>query len=294
MQAHGTASEHIHRIMYQQGPRARFVERNLFLAQQGWMVEANQPAGDHSSPASDELILVQPLSPGINLRKRWGDARFDGIAPVGSVWIVPPGTPIEIDLRVSHAIRVVGLGAHSGAEALRDAIDPSALEKLSTMPQRDRSIGAWMDGLASAARESQDDPLFIAEIFDAMIDRLAVLAKAPRHPFRGGLSPAHVRFACDLLVARSGDGVTIAELAAGTGLSPFHFIRAFKASLGVSPHHFQKLLRIQRAKDLLAGTRRSVLEIAVEVGYESGQALARAFRQEVGVTPLAYRAARRS
>ena len=292
MHADSQSSDHSQRALYQQGARARFVERNVFFAQQGWMIEANQPAGDHSSPPTDELILVQPISPGINLKKRWGDARFDGVAPVGSVWIVPPGAPIDIDLRVSHAIRVVGLGPYSGAASLRDAIDLTALEKLSTTPQRDRSIGSWMEGLSAARQEDLADPLFIAQTFDALIGHMAVLAEAPRIPFKGGLSPAQARLACDLLVARAADGVTIAELASETGLSPFHFIRAFKTTLGVSPHRYLKLLRIQQAKDLLASTRRSVLEIAVDLGYESGQALSRAFRQEVGRTPLDYREAR--
>lgn len=292
MQADNQVTDDSQRTMYQHGPRAQFVERNVFFAQQGWMIEANQPAGDHSSPPTDELILVQPISPGINLKKRWGDARFDGIAAVGSVWVVPPGTPIEIDLRVSHAIRVVGLGPYSGLGSLRDAIDTSALEKLAATPQRDRLICSWMEGLSTATRQNLDDPLFVAESFDALIERLAVLAEAPRVPFKGGLSARQTRLACDLLVARVVDGVTISELAYGTGLSHFHFIRAFKASLGVSPHRFLKLLRIQRAKDLLASTRRSILEIALDVGYDSGQTLSRSFRQEVGVTPISYREAR--
>ncbi len=258
------------------------------------MIEANQPAGDHSSPPTNELMLVQPISPGINLKKRWGDAKFDGIAAVGSVWIVPPETPIDVDLRVPHAIRIVGIEAYAGAEALREEIEPSALERLSATPQTDRSIGAWMHSLSRAAQEDLDDPLFIADMFGALVERLRQLSLSPTTSFKGGLSLGHVKKVSELILAKSVEGVTISELAAVTSLSPFHFIRAFKTSLGVSPHQYIKLLRIHRAKNLLAHTRKSVLEIAVDVGYDSGQALSRAFRQEVGITPLAYREARQS
>jgi len=43
---------------------------------------------------------------------------------------------------------------------------------------------------------------------------------------------------------------------------------------------------------LLEQGRLSVTEVAMAVGYDSGQALARAFRQETGVAPRDWRRAR--
>ncbi len=90
------------------------------------------------------------------------------------------------------------------------------------------------------------------------------------------------------------DDVTLAELAALTGLSTFHFARAFKKSTGLPPHAYLRALRRDKAQRLLEETALSITEIAFEVGYESGQALARAFRRETGVSPGEYRRERLS
>ncbi|NJS15771.1 MAG: helix-turn-helix transcriptional regulator, partial [Sphingopyxis sp.] len=73
------------------------------------------------------------------------------------------------------------------------------------------------------------------------------------------------------------------------GLSPFHFARAFKQTIGVPPHRYQLNARIAKAKALLEVSDATVTTIAFEVGYESSQALARVFRREVGISPSNYR-----
>jgi AraC family transcriptional regulator len=78
----------------------------------------------------------------------------------------------------------------------------------------------------------------------------------------------------------------LAELA---NLSPFHFTRAFKQSVGVAPHRYQTQLRIDRAQQMLQHSKAPVTEIALGVGYESSQALARAFLRHVGTAPSAWR-----
>jgi AraC family transcriptional regulator len=83
--------------------------------------------------------------------------------------------------------------------------------------------------------------------------------------------------------------LSLNELAAAVRLSPYHFCRAFKDSFGMPPYRYQTLLRLNRARRMLADTPHSVTDIALAVGYESGQALARAFRRELGVSPQAYR-----
>ncbi len=110
----------------------------------------------------------------------------------------------------------------------------------------------------------------------------------------GGLAPWQVRRATDYIEANLARDIPLADLAALARLSPFHFARAFKRSVGQPPHAYQYGLRLERAKDLLAQTDLSITEIASQVGYEAPQTLARAFQRGVGVTPTAYRRDRRA
>ncbi len=87
--------------------------------------------------------------------------------------------------------------------------------------------------------------------------------------------------------------LTIDRLADIAGLSTFHFIRAFRASVGHTPHRYLRDRRLERAKELLVTTPMPVTEICDRIGFQSLGSFCSLFSRETGETPAAYRAARR-
>jgi AraC family transcriptional regulator len=83
--------------------------------------------------------------------------------------------------------------------------------------------------------------------------------------------------------------LTIAQLAKVASLSRFHFARAFKAAVGLTPHQYVSTCRLERAKELLARGEHSLLEIALTLNFSSQANFTRAFHQRTGVTPGQYR-----
>jgi AraC-like DNA-binding protein len=79
------------------------------------------------------------------------------------------------------------------------------------------------------------------------------------------------------------------DLADRVGLAPNYLAGLFTAEHGRGPHEYQTERKIARAKQLLTASDLSITAIAVEVGFSSGQHLARTFRQQTGTTPSAYR-----
>jgi AraC-like DNA-binding protein len=79
----------------------------------------------------------------------------------------------------------------------------------------------------------------------------------------------------------------VADLATAAGLSPYHFMRVFRATTGVSVHSFVTQLRIQQARRLLAQGLRAA-EVACAVGFADQSHLIRHFRAALGVTPGQY------
>lgn len=79
-------------------------------------------------------------------------------------------------------------------------------------------------------------------------------------------------------------------LAAVAGVSPHHFHRLFQAHVGSSIGQHVTLRRLRRACALLVSGPDTVLDVALAVGYESAQALAKAMRRELDTTPTAVRA----
>lgn len=72
--------------------------------------------------------------------------------------------------------------------------------------------------------------------------------------------------------------------------SKFHFHRQFKATFGISLHRYVQLSRMKRASQLLIdGHQARVTDIALEAGYETPDAFARAFRQRFGQSPSDFR-----
>jgi AraC family transcriptional regulator len=84
--------------------------------------------------------------------------------------------------------------------------------------------------------------------------------------------------------------ISLDALAASVHLSPFHFARAFKASVGMAPYEFVTSRRMDRARLLLRTTGDPVERIAREVGFGNLSHFRRVFRSHAGDTPTAYRA----
>ena len=79
------------------------------------------------------------------------------------------------------------------------------------------------------------------------------------------------------------------QFAVESGLSKFHFHRLFKRALGVSPAHYQLNLRMNEARRLLRETNRSVVNVALDVGYTNPSHFAKIFKRETGLAPTDYR-----
>lgn len=83
--------------------------------------------------------------------------------------------------------------------------------------------------------------------------------------------------------------LAIAHLAALIPMSQYHFARAFKTTLGQTPHKYVVHRRIERAKVLLSATQLPVLEISLQTGFSNPSHFTSQFRRYVGTTPRKYR-----
>jgi AraC family transcriptional regulator len=106
---------------------------------------------------------------------------------------------------------------------------------------------------------------------------------------RGGLPIARLRKIEDYVRGHLAESICIPALAELAGLSPFHFSRVFKQATGMTPHQFVVRERMLHAQQLIRETSRSLIEIALEVGYTSPSHFAQVFRREVGMVPTQFR-----
>lgn len=90
------------------------------------------------------------------------------------------------------------------------------------------------------------------------------------------------------------DDITLAVLAARSGMSERTFSRRFREQTGTTPLQWLLRARVRRAQYLLENSDHSVERIAQQAGFGSPTAFRERFRKVVGTTPYAYRAAFRT
>ena len=85
--------------------------------------------------------------------------------------------------------------------------------------------------------------------------------------------------------------LTLGALARAQGASPFQFHRQFSSAVGETPRQHVERLRLERAAYKLSVTEDRIIDIALEVGFDSHEAFTRAFRRWSGYSPRGWRQA---
>ena len=83
--------------------------------------------------------------------------------------------------------------------------------------------------------------------------------------------------------------LSLADLAAAAGFSPFHFLRLFRRVTGTTPHRYLVDARLRLAARLLLDTRRPVTDIAYAVGFQDLSNFVRTFHRAIGASPRSFR-----
>jgi AraC family transcriptional regulator len=155
-------------------------------------------------------------------------------------------------------------------------------------------IYGWSDpivwAIAARFRSAARDTISINDLErDLLLRRLYARVLEVRFGARasargnGGLDNARLRRVLDFIEAHLEEHLTIGRLAEVAALSPFHFLRAFRRSSGLTPHRYVRGRRLERARHLLASSA-SARTVARRVGYDSLSHFRAAYRAHFGAT----------
>jgi AraC family transcriptional regulator len=105
----------------------------------------------------------------------------------------------------------------------------------------------------------------------------------------GGLSGYRLRRVKEFINANLETDLSLAEIAAASDLSQYHFARAFRTTTGLTPQQYLMRQRVERAKELLAKNDLPIVEISLRTGFKNQSHFTTLFRKYTKFTPKLWR-----
>ena len=103
------------------------------------------------------------------------------------------------------------------------------------------------------------------------------------------VADAQVRKAVSLMHKDCARQWSLEGLASSAGLSRTGLAERFRTAMGDTPLSYLRKLRMQRAMKILSETDKTLVQIAMEVGYHDAFSFSKVFKRTVGVAPREFR-----
>jgi AraC-like DNA-binding protein len=203
------------------------------------------------------------------------------------LWLVPPQRAVWIPPRVPHEL------CTRGPVSLR-TLYVGDTNLRSELLERPRGVGITplMRALILRAIEFQASPVSQARerrLHDVIRDELACLPAD--HIALPIATDPRLQRACDMMLADTGQALTLIEIARRSGMSIRTLGRLAHSELKCSVKVWRQQARIVMAMPLLIEGQ-SVMQVASAAGYETPGAFAAMFKRIVGMTPSGFVASR--
>ena len=263
------------------------------------LLEAHEPSGDFSDAPVPELVIAYQHGSVATGLMDFGAGRFN--APRGCEFsLTAPNSGSSIWMDAPHVVRAVAIPysylldltgdevsnfpqdgdfGHLHAKAVREPRVIQVCDALFDGLEQGTALGGlYVDGA-------------LLQIASLLLERRKVTPTGTK----GQLANWQINRVTDYMAANLSHELNLADLAALINLSPYHFCRAFRRSVGIPPHAWLTAKRMTAAKMLLDRPGPfSMSDIAAKLGYSSNVSFANAFRRFTGQTPSQWRAAIRS
>ena len=232
---------------------------------------------------------------GVAVQRRDGSGRRSAQLSPGKAWLVPAGAPLSYDwTHAGPGIRELTLMVLPGDELARTADllsrrRSSLVALAEPVLTEDRVVRSVLTGLTQAMAAGVDELYPESSAAFLLAHVLSHYGTGRPGPVGVGREDARVRTAIEFMRDNLHLPVSLADLAASTGLSTYHFLRVFRASTGVPPRRFLTRMRIDVARRRLEDSDLSITDIAQLSGFSSASQFSTAFRRETGMAPRTFR-----
>lgn len=261
-------------------------------------LQRESPFEDTFDAVDDQLIILHLDGP-VTVNRRIRNGESSRLIPPGGLFMIPGG--MDFGVRLGGTLLTLHLYLRRALiQEVAQSIGPSDPTRVELLPRIGDS-DPLVERLMLGVRDALHDGGPTAEPYVDYLGR-AIAARLIRgHSSRSPVDHAVAKLgrgqlgrAIDFMQANLESSINLSAIAGATGLSPSHFARQFRATLGVAPHQYLMRIRIERAKRMLTETDTSLVTVAFACGFANQEHLTRVFKRGCGITPAAYRRTRRS
>ena len=246
----------------------------------------------HHEHSKDFLHLV--LRGSVDYEVKTGGRTLRFRASPGTIFILPRGTVDEIRWEGPTRRIVATISQNLLNNALGESGGMTEIELTGHWNLTDRHISALLVEMTADLEDGSPAGQVYGEslahtLAVYLLRRYAVRPSAS-FAYKGGLSRPLLERVRDYIMDNLEENLSLVQLASVAGLSPHYFAQLFKQSVGRAPHQYVLLQRIERAKQQLQDPRKSIIEAAMNAGFENPSHFSYVFRKIVGSTPSRFRA----
>jgi AraC family transcriptional regulator len=256
-------------------------------------MQREQPFEATFRGVSDCLMVLHRSGP-VDITFRSDGRSVTRRVPRGGIFFLPAGHACDVALQgrldTTHIyLRAELFAGEDGEDAARPGeLSPRFGERDAILEHLALAIGeAVSHGLPRSS-------LLVDPIARAMASRFVAIDRGAggdtaraRPPSQ--LSARQLRRIRDFVEGNLDTDIRLSAMARACGLSTEYFVKAFKASVGVSPYQYVIGLRVERARALLDDDSLSLSEIALQCGFSHQEHMTRMFRRVTGQPPGRYR-----
>jgi AraC family transcriptional regulator len=217
----------------------------------------------------------------------------------GTIWCSGAAAEgvIEVSKPVPAILHIYLPSSQFSPKSLGEEFDPSAVGPLCFDSGFQDSLVAEMAYAITSElqRERSAGSMLIEALAPSLAARLVQnhvgsrSRRASAHAIPAGLDRRRLTRVLDYIGDNLEGHLTLDRMASVACLSRFHFSRAFKAAVGLSPHHYVSAKRLELAKQLLRKGDQPLVQIALTLKFSCQANFTRAFREATGQTPAQYR-----
>jgi AraC family transcriptional regulator len=274
------------------------VPKPAVLSSSGWdsiYLELHQQPKFETIEHQHTMHVIAYGVSGSPLGERWLDGKLTReTRSQGGIAIIPKG--------IAHRCNW-----NSSAQFMVLAIEPALLfqfgqdwvncDRIELIPHFMTEQDALIQGIFCALREEiESSKIGGYLLIDSLKTTLAIhllrnycTTQPKLSSYADGLSCLKLQQVTEYINEHLHQDVKLIELAAIAQMSPYHFLRLFKQSMGVTPHQYILQRRIEKAKYLLQHSELSIADVAASVGFCDQSHFTRYFKRIVGITPKQLR-----